>query len=507
MEIELKLRLHPDGLAALLSDPLIAKSCKTRLQLVNTYFDTPDRTLAQAGISLRLRSDGKRWLQTLKGPGTSHAGLHQRDEIEFPVSGPELEWGVLADTPYEATLAPVKTQLVQQFTTRFQRDIRRLRGATGAEIELAIDQGVIISGDRQETLCELELELVSGPVDDLFSMALQLAKRHPLVAEPSSKAQRGGQLAQGPVQSAPVKAADSVLPAGADAQEIARLSIEQALAHWQDNQAGFLRQSSHSHQPYDSEYLHQVRVAVRRLRVACGPLAQALKWNNTALDPIRFSLRKLGQQLGEARDWDVFIEETWPLLSPHLPDAAQRQIIKEQAHLLQQTARLQAQAALEGREGQCLVLQLGRCLVQPDSATKPAPLANSTNSPSFKALTAELDQLDQKMRKAIPKLSKLSPRKLHDLRIVAKKLRYLTEFIARRYEPKAVENWLEWLKTAQTIFGGRNDRSTAQEKINILCASALEKPTKAREKLLSALKRQPLAKLDVMPLPKPYWQG
>ena len=174
---------------------------------------------------------------------------------------------------------------------------------------------------------------------------------------------------------------------------------------------------------------------------------------------------------------------------------------------MQQTARLQAQAALEGREGQGLVLQLGRCLVPPDSATKPARLSNSINSPSFKALTAELDQLDQKMRKAIPKLSKLSPKKLHDLRIVAKKLRYLTEFIASRYEPKAVENWLEWLKTAQTIFGGRNDRSTAQEKINILCSTALDKPAKAREKLLSALKRQPLAKLDIKPLPKPYWQG
>ena len=322
MEIELKLRLPPDALAALLADPLIVKCRKTRQQLVNTYFDTPDRALAQAGISLRLRSDGKRWLQTIKGPGTSHAGLHQRDEIEFPVSGPELEWSALAETTYKATLEPLKTQLVPQFTTRFQRDIRRLRGTTGAEIELAMDQGVIIAGDRQETLCELELELVSGPVDDLFSLALQLVKRHPLVAEPRSKAQRGGQLAKSTVLSAPVKAAESVLPVGADAQEIARLSIEQALAHWQDNQAGFLRQSSH--QPYDSEYLHQVRVAVRRLRVACGPLAQALNWHNTALNPVRRSLRKLGQQLGAARDWDVFIEETWPLLSPHLPDATQR---------------------------------------------------------------------------------------------------------------------------------------------------------------------------------------
>lgn len=505
MEIELKLRLPPGALDALLADPLIVKSSKTRKQLVNTYFDTPERTLAQAGISLRLRSDGKHWLQTLKGPGTGHAGLHQREEIEFPVTGPALEWDALAETTYAATLAPLKTQLVPQFTTRFQRDVRRLNGATGAKIELAMDQGLIIAGERQEALCELELELVSGPVDDIFYLALQLAKRHPLVTESRSKAQRGSQLAQGAALSPPLKAAATALPAGTAVQAIARLSVEQALAHWQDNQAGFMHQLSHD--PYNSEYLHQVRVAVRRLRVACGPLAKALNWQNTALKPIRVSLRKLGQQLGVARDWDVFIEETWPLLASHFPDAAQRQVIKEQAQLLQLTARLQAQAALEGREGQRLLLQLSKCLMQPDNASERLSDSDPTTPPPLQALTAVLDQLDHQMRKAIPKLSSLSPKKLHQLRIVAKKLRYLTEFIASQYEPQAVENWLKWLKNAQTIFGGLNDQSTARKKIYILCATAPRKPAKTQETLLSALKRQPKDKLEMKPLPGPYWHG
>ena len=503
MEIELKLRLPSSALNALLADPLLAKSRKTRKKLVNTYFDTPAQTLALAGISLRLRSDGKQWLQTVKSGGKSQAGLHQREEIEFPVAGPTLEWAALAATPFAPVFEPIKDQLVPQFSTHFQRDIRRLRGATGAEIELAMDHGKIIAGDRHESLCELELELVSGPVDDLFSLALLLVERHPLVADSRTKAERGSRLAQGTAPAPPLKADGAALPSGAEARTVARLAIEQALAHWQNNAPGFMSQLDP--ELYDSEYLHQVRVAVRRLRVACGPLAQAVNWQNAELQPIRVSLRKLGQQLGEARDWDVFIEETWPLLARHLPDAAHRQILNEQAELLRRTAGLQAQVALNGREGQRLLLQLGRSLMQPEAAVEPYPFPVSTTSPSFEGLKTELDQLDQKLRKALPKLSSLDATRLHQLRITAKKLRYITEFIASRYPAQAINEWLEWLKKAQTIFGGRNDRTTAKVKIETLCATAGSQPDKIRRTLRAVLRRQALPKLALAPLPDPYW--
>ncbi|HEY3049947.1 MAG TPA: CYTH domain-containing protein, partial [Polaromonas sp.] len=145
MEIELKLRLPPSALAALRADPLLANLHATRKRLNNIYFDTPQRILAQAGIGLRLRHDGKRWLQTVKGGGGSQAGLHQREEIEFAVAGPALEWPPLTGTTFEPVLKPLKKLLMPQFRTRFAREVRRLRGATGAEIELAIDQGEILA--------------------------------------------------------------------------------------------------------------------------------------------------------------------------------------------------------------------------------------------------------------------------------------------------------------------------------------------------------------------------
>lgn len=490
MEIELKLRLPPSALDALRADPLLATVRATRKQLDNIYFDTPQRTLARAGIALRLRRDGRRWLQTVKGGNKSQAGLHQREEIEFAVTGPALEWPPLAGTAFERVLKPLKNELGPQFRTRFKREIRRLRGAMGAEIELAIDHGEILAGDHREPLCEVELELLDGPVDDLFALALQLAGRHPLVLDNRSKAERGSRLAQGTPLAPPVKANMPRLPPDADARAVARLAIEECLAHWQANEAGFLGESD------NSEYLHQVRVAVRRLRVACGPLARAAHWRNEALTPLRSSLRALGQRLGAARDWDVFIEEIWPPLASHLHDAELRQTLQEAAGLLRDTARLQARAALQGRESQRLLLQLGRCLAQPDDA--------ATHSPND--LTARLDQLDHTLRRALPGLARLSPARLHRLRIVAKKLRYLTEFIGSRHDPQAVDDWLEWLKNAQTIFGGRNDRVAAKTQIEALCASVELKSGKVHHTLLAALREQPLPHLRLPSLPDAYWR-
>ncbi len=490
MEIELKLRLPPSSLDALRADPLLANIRSTRKQLDNTYYDTPQRTLAQAGISLRLRRDGRRWLQTIKSGGNSRAGLHQREEIEFAVAGSALEWLPVSGTLFEPVLEPLKDRLVPQFRTRFRREVRRLYGVTGAEIEVAIDHGDILAGEYSQPLCELELELLSGSVDDLFSLALLLVERHPLVADNRSKAQRGSRLALKEPLGPPVKAAAPPMLADADAQALVRLAIEQALAHWQANEAGFLSQ------PNDSEYLHQVRVAVRRLRVACGPLARAARWHDETLAPVLDGLRKLGQQLGEARDWDVFIEETWPPLADCLGDAALRQALQEAASLLQGTVRLQAQAALEGRASQRLLLQLGRCLAQPDDA---APA-------SFDPLTALLDQLDHKLRQALPKLARLSPTRLHRLRIVAKKLRYLTEFIGSRYDRQATEDWLDWLKKAQAIFGGHNDRTTAKARIEALCTAIKPRSGKVRSTLQAALRKHLLPELHLPPLPKPYWR-
>lgn len=502
MEIELKLSLPASSVEALKADPLLAKARKTRKRLDNIYFDTPDHTLMQARIGLRLRKDGRRWLQTVKSGGSAQAGLHSREEIEFAVSGKALEWAPLARTEFETVLAPIRQQLVPQFRTLFIRDIRRLIGPSGAEIELAIDQGEIIAGKngkKREAICELELELKSGSVDDLFALALALASRHPLTLSNRSKAERGDALARGLPLAAPVKAANTRLPPAANAATAASAAIENCLTHWQANQAGYLAQPAGN--GYDSEYLHQLRVSVRRLRVACDPLAQLAGWQADTLALVKNSLRALGQQLGAARDWDVFIEETWPTLRNALDDAAVRMTLQEAIDLQRDLAHQQARAALASRETQRVLLLLSsRCLAGSERVDgHPADTG-------FDFFHRQLDRYRDTLARGLQDLHKLSPGRLHALRIIAKKVRYLTEFTASRYSPGAVEPWLNWLKKAQDVLGSRNDCTTAMARIDSLCKALPSGRGKVRQAMHQAIKARDWPALDLHPLPDPYWR-
>lgn len=85
METELKFQVPPEHRAALLQAVATASATTTRLQAV--YADTADQRLAAAGLALRLRKEGRRWVQTLKGRADGPGGLMQRLEHEVPLPG------------------------------------------------------------------------------------------------------------------------------------------------------------------------------------------------------------------------------------------------------------------------------------------------------------------------------------------------------------------------------------------------------------------------------------
>ena len=89
MEIELKLLIAPADVSRLRRFTAPAgwsRSAPKTKNLLSIYFDTDDFALRQQGIALRVRRDGHRWIQTVKGGGSVKAGLHSRIEIEAQVA-------------------------------------------------------------------------------------------------------------------------------------------------------------------------------------------------------------------------------------------------------------------------------------------------------------------------------------------------------------------------------------------------------------------------------------
>jgi inorganic triphosphatase YgiF len=215
-ETELKLSLLPADRRRLLAHPLLRAKAPDRLHLRNTYFDTPALALMAQRMAVRERRVGRQTLLTVKTAGSSVGGLSQRNEWEGPTRPGAFDFAALVDDGALAdTLIALRAQLVPVFRT----DFLRLRwviehvGAHGsglgdARIELALDQGTVSTDDaaphgrQQQPLLELELELLSGPVEALFDLARILAAGRPGMAsrgirlEPSqrSKAERGFDL-------------------------------------------------------------------------------------------------------------------------------------------------------------------------------------------------------------------------------------------------------------------------------------------------------------------------
>lgn len=205
LEVELKLLLPAEQAAAIYS--AITDSCRQQLStvewcgektLLNAYFDTADRWFRRHDSGLRTRQKQNQFEQTLKLSGQQHGAAHIRPEYNVPVSGvtPVLSAFPAEVWPPDTDVAGLQQQLIELFRTDFVRQTLLLTTNQGARIELVFDQGVVAGGGQQEVICELELELQSGAVSEIFALASALVLQFPLQLGVQSKAERGYLLAQ-----------------------------------------------------------------------------------------------------------------------------------------------------------------------------------------------------------------------------------------------------------------------------------------------------------------------
>jgi triphosphatase len=467
-ETELKLRLPPEALPRLhrLALPGAepgARAASERLHSI--YFDTPDLLLRRSGVALRLRRTRRGWVQTLKGEGSAGAGLHQRSEWECGVPGPRLDLDRLPG-PGSQLLVPAKVreELRPVFTTEFTRRRRRLRFDGGDEVEFCVDRGELRAEHAASPICEIELELKAGSPARLFDLGLALVRELPVRLESASKAERGYALARAEPP-APRKAEAIALDAQTPVNEAFKAIVLACLAQLQANEDGML-------EGRDVEYLHQMRVALRRLRSALGMFRGVFP--PETLEPARSELKWLAAELGPARDWDVFLTQILPAVKAPAAAAAGVAAFRDAAEGARRRALSRAQDAAQSRRYQEMLLDLGAWLAaEPWLGSADAEAVSRARGPVGEFAGDTLERLARRLHKRGRGFENLSPEERHRVRIAAKRLRYAGEFFSALYPPKPVRRYVKALAGLQDVLGALNDAAAAGR----LVREALEEGT------------------------------
>ncbi len=456
-EIELRLALAPENIGRLRGHPLIRALSQGRAvtrRLRSVYFDTADCALARAGIALRTRESGGSVIQTVKLENREHAGLNDRIEYENAVSSNQPAIELIPDADVRAQIARASNgkSLEPIFETDFQRTERLLR-EDHTELLFDLDVGEIRTAAGNLSLCELELELKRGDAGYLYQLALELQEEIDLRLLLQSKAERGYARVAG---TTPVARKTGRLHFAPEAllNEVVHGVLSHCVNHIFANQEPAFRGRN-------AEGLHQLRVGARRLRGALNLFRPILpKWQ---IDPLHSKLKWLAQELGTARDSDVFLEE---LLEPALRHSASGRTLahlRTQALALREEYYLRVRDALHSKEYARLQLELGRWLARREWEQQPL----SENSarlfmPASSFAGRELTRLHRKVRRSGRKLKTRSAAEKHALRIQIKRLRYAGEFFRSLYSDKEAERYLKRLEKLQDVLGHLNDGAVAE---------------------------------------------
>jgi len=445
-EAELKLRLAPTDHAALARSAALAGARPRRNRVTSFYFDTPGEEIAKAGMVLRLRRSGRRWVPGLKAGNAARGGLHVRQEWEYPRRDCVIDLSRFADTPL-AELQGAK-DLHQRLVAAFRVDVERttwlLQPMPGVRLEVALDAGVVESGGRRDEVSELEIEVLEGGVDPAFALALRLLEDAALHPSAVTKAERGYRLFRRahrePVKAAAIDLDDGLTPAAA-----ARHVVAAGIAQLQANEEGVLRST-------DPEFVHQARIALRRTRSALRMFRRAI--GEPQARAWRDALGEIAQALGVARDWDVFATETFPQLAaahgdPALAKALAATIAKER-----RAARSTARDALGTKGYARTVLELARWIANDGAG---AIVLESLDD--FAAAT--LRKRHKRLLRDAADLASLPPPERHRVRIDAKRLRYGTDALQSLFKHKRVREYRKALEGLQDALGAANDAATA----------------------------------------------
>jgi triphosphatase len=453
IEFELKFQVDAQQRAAVEAAVARGRSRRTRLQA--RYFDTEDGTLASQHIVLRLRKEGEGWVQTAKAPGASALQRYEHNvdiaverASEVPVPRIERHDGtpvgdLIAKALRKAGHDAADAVLVPLYGTDVWRTTREMR--TGdARVELAFDRGELRAGERARPVCELEIELKSGSPQSMLELAGRWRDRYGLWLDTVSKSARGEQLARGETHGAPVKAEPPRLGDDPTGPQVFDAVLNACLAHILPNASEIAAGS------VDAEHVHQLRVAIRRLRTALREMAAFAPTIDPTWEP---ALVEAFRALGRGRDREFLTGTMQPKMEAVGGPSVDGLDALAEAPAPSAVVRAPAfQAVLMSLIESSLPAQDGEA-----ASAEPAQ-----DSP-HKSLRARLSKLHRQVARDGRRFEKLEAAEQHRVRKRLKRLRYLGEFIAPLFGPRGAKRYLDELRPAQDALGEHNDAAVAIE--------------------------------------------
>ncbi|HEY1750680.1 MAG TPA: CHAD domain-containing protein [Caulobacteraceae bacterium] len=440
-EIELKFAV-PAARAAEAAATIDALAGAVPKPLTSIYFDTGKGSLRRAGLALRVRRSGERFVQTLKDAGD---GAIARGEWETPVKGPEPLRRALKSTPAAkvlakgARLAPVYVVDVRRRTADVEEGESR--------IEIAFDEGVAKARDEEAAFAELELELKGGPQWGLYALARRLAGAGDFTLSFTTKAARGQALARPPRSYAHRFAPPPLTPeldAGQAFQRVAMASLKQITAN-----AERLRYRA------SPEVIHQLRVGLRRLRSLITSFKKVVA--DARLPAIKAELKWLSGELDAARNLDVLLRGDYRAAVADKQDASGVKALGTRLRSARRMAYVRAAAAVESERFRRLLVDL-LVWIQTGPWTQAEAPAARRGQPVRAFAARELGKRRRRIAERGKRLRKLDPHARHKLRIEAKKLRYAADVFAGLFDkPKRAKAFVEALKAVQDTLGELND--------------------------------------------------
>lgn len=452
MEVEFKLRLlepvPASRLSALAVEAGMEAGAMQQQRHQDTYLDDDRESLRRAGVAVRLRQTNGHATVCCKDRGRQRKGCFEREEREeswlcdgLPVAAADLP-AALRDAvePYvfDRPLLPLLRLSVdraecvldknQRHAGKLALDHVRLDSSAGLcefrEVELEV------TGDQ--VACELLYRQLQQrlpgtvPEDDKLAHALQLRGRAPLLTGEARPLTLRGRFQH---------------------------ALDHHLGLCQEAEVG-VRADRHP------ESLHQMRIALRRLRTLVAAAPEC--WSEADAAWLSDLLASTARMLGPVRDLDVMLAEL-PQRVGRLAGPLRHALPKAQAHLTarRQEAVATMQAWLRANDRVLAMRRAEQLLRVPQNSCNPTMLRR------------RLYKATRRVRRLTGAYTADSPvPDAHHTRVSCKRLRYLVEDLALQPDAADVAKALRRLGRVQDRIGQVCDASVAVEHLCVWAAEA-----------------------------------